>query len=169
MAVSASETAVSTTVLQAERDQHEAGFLPAIFQGLPAPRQKLPEISPTFKADAVRLHVSREKDKEIALGRSRMGRYEGRSAGRLRASSQGGGRAKPTPHRGAMTPPQKTKTPLRPPLVFSSYRCRSRASSRAFFALAFEVALRVTAPSVMRNGSPVTRWAPLPARRRVQP
>src|SRR6266404_9693609 len=88
LAVSASETAVSTTVLQAERDQHEAGFLPAIFQGLPAPRQKLPEISPTFKADAVRLHVSREKDKEIALGRSRMGRYEGRSAGRLRASSQ---------------------------------------------------------------------------------
>ena len=71
MAVSASETAVSTTVLQAERDQHEAGFLPAIFQGLPAPRQKLPEISPTFKADAVRLHVSREKDKEIALGRCR--------------------------------------------------------------------------------------------------
>jgi hypothetical protein len=45
-----------------------------------------------------------------------------------------------------MTPPQKTKTPLRPPLVFSSYRCRSRASSRAFFALVFEVALRVTAP-----------------------
>jgi hypothetical protein len=31
LAVSASETAVSK--LQAERDQHEAGFLPAIFQG----------------------------------------------------------------------------------------------------------------------------------------
>jgi len=29
---------------------------------LPAPRQKLPEISPIFKADTVRLHVSREKD-----------------------------------------------------------------------------------------------------------
>ena len=27
---------------------------------LPAPRQKLPEISPIFKADTVRLHVSRE-------------------------------------------------------------------------------------------------------------
>jgi hypothetical protein len=37
------------------------------------------------------------KGREIALGRCRMGRYEGRSAGRLRASSQGGGRAKPTP------------------------------------------------------------------------
>jgi hypothetical protein len=37
----------------------------------------------------------------------------------------------------AMTPPQKTKTPLRPPLVFSSYGCRSRASNRAFFALVF--------------------------------
>jgi hypothetical protein len=35
----------------------------------PAPRQKLPEISPIFKADSVTLHVSREKDKEIALGR----------------------------------------------------------------------------------------------------
>ena len=119
MAVSASETAVSTTVLQAERDQHEAGFLPAIFQGLPAPRQKLPEISPTFKADAVRLHVSREKDKEIALGRSRMGRYEGRSAGRLRASSQGGGRAKPTPHRGSDDPPlKKLRPPSGPPGFF---------------------------------------------------
>jgi hypothetical protein len=38
---------------------------------LPAPRQKLPEISPILKADTVRLHVSREKDKEIALGRCR--------------------------------------------------------------------------------------------------
>ena len=44
----------------------------------PAPRQKLPEISPIFKADTVRLHVLREKDKEIALGRCRIGRYEGR-------------------------------------------------------------------------------------------
>src|SRR6266404_44281 len=33
---------------------------------LPAPRQKLPEISPIFKADTVTLHVSREKDREIA-------------------------------------------------------------------------------------------------------
>ena len=57
---------------------------------LPAPRQKLPEISPIFKADTVRLHVSREKDKEIALiYRCWMGRYEGRSAGRLRPSSRG--------------------------------------------------------------------------------
>ena len=28
----------------------------------PAPRQKLPEISPIFKADTVRLYVSREKE-----------------------------------------------------------------------------------------------------------
>ena len=34
---------------------------------LPAPRQKAPQISPIFKADTMRLHVSREKDKEIAL------------------------------------------------------------------------------------------------------
>ena len=38
-----------------------------------SPRQKLPEVSPIFKADRVRLHVSREKGKEIALGRCRMG------------------------------------------------------------------------------------------------
>jgi hypothetical protein len=44
------------------------------------PRQKQPQISPIFKADTVRLHVSREKDKEIALGRCRMRRCEGRSA-----------------------------------------------------------------------------------------
>jgi hypothetical protein len=34
---------------------------------LPAPRQKLPEISPIFKADTVRLHVSREKDGKLRL------------------------------------------------------------------------------------------------------
>jgi len=34
---------------------------------LPAPRQKLPEISPIFKADTVRLHVSREKDGKLPL------------------------------------------------------------------------------------------------------
>ena len=31
----------------------------------PAPRQKLPEISPIFKADTVRLHVSRGKDGKL--------------------------------------------------------------------------------------------------------
>ena len=33
----------------------------------PAPRQKLPEISPIFKTDTVRLHVSREKDRKLRL------------------------------------------------------------------------------------------------------
>jgi ABC-type uncharacterized transport system substrate-binding protein len=37
-------------------------------------------------------------------------------------------------------------TSLRPPPGFFQLRCRSRASNRAFFALVFEVALRVTAP-----------------------
>ncbi len=55
---------------------------------LPAPRQKQPQISPIFISDKVTLHVSPEKDKENALGRCRMRRCEGRSAGRLRASSQ---------------------------------------------------------------------------------
>jgi hypothetical protein len=32
-----------------------------------APRQKQPPISPIFKADTVRLHVSREKDRKLRL------------------------------------------------------------------------------------------------------
>src|SRR5215831_10751328 len=74
--------------------------------------------SSIFKADTVRLHVSREKDKEIALGRCLMGRCEGRSAGRLRASSQGDGRVDPTPWQGGAMTPLKTRTPLRPPWFF---------------------------------------------------
>jgi hypothetical protein len=31
------------------------------------PRQKLPEISPIFKTDTVRLHVSREKNGKLNL------------------------------------------------------------------------------------------------------
>jgi hypothetical protein len=34
---------------------------------LPAPLQKTPQISPIFKADTVRLHVSREKDGKLRL------------------------------------------------------------------------------------------------------
>jgi hypothetical protein len=44
LAVSASETAVSTTVL-AERDQPEAGFLPAIFQGFDTRPERLELLS----------------------------------------------------------------------------------------------------------------------------
>jgi hypothetical protein len=54
----------------------------------PTPLQKTPQISPIFKVDTVRLHVSREKDGKSGLV-TPDGRYEGRSAGRLRASSQG--------------------------------------------------------------------------------
>jgi hypothetical protein len=35
----------------------------------PTPLQKTPNISPIFKADRVTPHGSREKDKEIALGK----------------------------------------------------------------------------------------------------
>jgi hypothetical protein len=42
----------------------------------PAPRQKQLQISPIFICDKVTLHVSREKDKETALGRCRMGRWK---------------------------------------------------------------------------------------------
>jgi hypothetical protein len=113
---------------------------------IPAPRQKLPEISPIFKADTVRLHVSREKDGKLRLGYAGMGRYEGRSAGRLRATSQGVEDGPYPPARvSGPSPPQKLGPPSGPP-DFSSHRCRSRASNPAFFALVFEVALRVTAP-----------------------
>jgi hypothetical protein len=33
----------------------------------PAPRQKKPQISPIFKADTVRLQVSREKDRKLLI------------------------------------------------------------------------------------------------------
>ena len=82
------------------------------------PLPKPPQISLIFKADTVRFHVSREKDGKLHLVRCRMGRCEGRSTGRLRASAQGGGRGKPTPHRGSDDPPSKTRTPLRPPWFF---------------------------------------------------
>jgi len=73
-------------------------------QPLASPRQKLPEISPIFKTDTVRLHVSREKDGKLRLGYAGMGRYEGRSAGRLRASSQGWNAGSEPPGRGSDDP-----------------------------------------------------------------
>jgi hypothetical protein len=85
----------------------------------PAPRQKLPEISPIFKTDTVRLHVSREKDGKLRLGYAGMGRYEGRSAGRLRASSQGWNAGSEPPGRGSDDPPlQKLGPPSGPPGFF---------------------------------------------------
>jgi hypothetical protein len=87
---------------------------------LPAPRQKQPQISPIFISDKVTLHVSREKDKKKALGRCRMGRYEGPSTGRLGAGPQGlKGESHPA-GRGRDDPPLKNWDPLRSPLGFSS-------------------------------------------------
>jgi hypothetical protein len=121
---------------------------------LPAPRQKQPQISPIFKTDTVTLHVSREKDKEIALvnaGWDDTKVVHPNGCGQARRTSQRGSYPR---QGGAMTPPSKTRTPLRPPWFFTSYRCRSRASNRAFFALVFEVALRVTAPPLCVTGPP---------------
>jgi hypothetical protein len=84
------------------------------------------------------------KGREMAPGLRRMARYEGRSAGRGRASSRGVKGWILPPGRGERGPPSKTRTALRSPLVFPARVCRSRASNRAFFALVFEVALRVT-------------------------
>jgi hypothetical protein len=93
----------------------------------PAPRQKLPEISPIFKPDTARLHVSRAKDKEIVLGRCRMDDtkvVEPDGCGQLA---------------GKLGPPSG-------PPVFSSLGAAHVHQTVHFFALVFEVALRVTAP-----------------------
>jgi hypothetical protein len=83
---------------------------------LPAPRRKLPEISPIFISDKVTLHISREKDGKLRLGYAEMGRYEGRSAGWLRASSQRVEGVDPTPWHGKPAPPVKNRDPPGTPL-----------------------------------------------------
>src|SRR5262245_64875016 len=89
---------------------------------LPAPRQKQPQISPILISDKVTLHVSREKDGKLRLGYAGIRRCEGRSAGRLRASSQGVKGWILPPWQGERDdPPSKTRTPLRPPPGFSSH------------------------------------------------
>jgi hypothetical protein len=85
---------------------------------LPAPRQKQPQISPIFISDKVTLHVLREKDGKWRLV------YAGWDDTKVvqpdgRGQARRGGRVDPTPWQGgAMTPPSKTRTPLRSPLVF---------------------------------------------------
>src|SRR5258706_115429 len=81
-------------------------------------RQKLPEISPILKADTVSLQVSREKDKEIALGRCRMGTIR-RSFSRTAAGKlAGGGRVDPTPWHGKPPPPVKNRDPPGTPFFY---------------------------------------------------
>jgi hypothetical protein len=92
----------------------------------PAPRQKLPEISPIFKADTVRLHVSREKDGKLRLICSGWDDTKIVQPDRC-GQARGAGRVDPTPWQGrAMTPPSKTRPPLRHPLVFPARVRRSR-------------------------------------------
>jgi hypothetical protein len=77
----------------------------------PTPLQKTPQIPPIFKAATGTLHVSREKDGKLHLVDAGWDNTKGRSTGRLRASSPGGGRADPTPGRGSDDPPSKTRPP----------------------------------------------------------
>src|SRR5215472_17745222 len=102
--------------------------------------QKAPQISPIFTPDKITLHVSREKDKEIALGRCRMGRCESRSAGRLRARRgvEGG----PTPRR-ASGPPSG-------PLVFHQLKVPLTRIEPSTFRISFLT-------PVMRNGPHLCR------------
>jgi hypothetical protein len=86
---------------------------------LPAPRQKLPEISPIFKADTARLHVSREKDGKLHLvdaGWDDTKVVQPDGCGQARRGVEG--RNLP-PHRGSDDPPlKKLRPPLRPPGFF---------------------------------------------------
>jgi hypothetical protein len=89
----------------------------------PAPRQKLPEISPIFRADTVRLHVSREKDKEIALvdaGWDDAKVVQPDGCGPARRGWKGGRVDSYPPAGGSDDPPSKTRTPPPVPLGFSS-------------------------------------------------
>ena len=103
--------------------------------------QKAPQISPIFTPDKITLHVSREKDKEIALGRCRMGRCESRSAGRLRASSEGSGRWS--------YPPQASGPPSGP-LVFHQLKVPLTRIEPSTFRISFLT-------PVMRNGPHLCR------------
>ena len=74
---------------------------------LPAPRQKLPEISPIFISDKVTLHVSREKDEKLHLvdaGWDDAKVVQPDGCGQARRGWKGG--SYPWA-RGAMTPPFK--------------------------------------------------------------
>jgi hypothetical protein len=82
-----------------------------------APRQKAPQISPIFVSERVTPQVSREKDGKLRFvyADGTMRRSFSRTAA---GSSQGVVGVDPTPWQGgAMTPPQKLRPPLRPPLV----------------------------------------------------
>jgi hypothetical protein len=112
----------------------------------PAPREKPPQISPIFISDKVTLHVSREKDKEIALvdaGWDDTKVVHPNGCGQARGTSQRGFYPR---QGGAMTPLRKLRTPPPTPLVFHQLQVPLTCIQRAFFALVFEVALHVTAP-----------------------
>src|ERR1700745_3751291 len=80
-----------------------------------APRQKQPQISPIFKADTVRLHVSREKDWKLRLvdaGWDDAKVVQPGGCGQARRGVEGG--SYPLA-REARLPPSKIETPQGPP------------------------------------------------------
>jgi hypothetical protein len=85
---------------------------------LPAPRQKLPEISPIFISDKVTLHVSREKDgklRSVYAGWDDAKVVQPNGYGQARRGVEG--RNLP-PTGGAMTPLKKLRPPSGPPGFF---------------------------------------------------
>jgi hypothetical protein len=88
----------------------------------PAPREKPPQISPIFISDKVTLHVSREKDGKWRLV------YAGWHDAKVVqpdgcGQARRGWKGETYPPDKAMTPPQKTKTPLRPPQLWVPLTC----------------------------------------------
>jgi hypothetical protein len=124
-------------------------------QALDRPPVRKRPTSRRFSSDSVTLHVSREKDGKLRLICSGWDDTKIVQPDRC-GQARGAGRVDPTPWQGrAMTPLSKTRLPLRSPLGFSGYRCRSRASNRAFFALVFDPPLCVTVPSPLSvTGAP---------------
>jgi hypothetical protein len=93
----------------------------------PTPHQKASQISPIFISDKVTLHVSREKDKEVALvdaGWDDAKAVQPDGCGQARRGWKGG--SYPLAG-GSDDPPQKPRPPSGPPR-FSSYGCRSKTA-----------------------------------------
>jgi len=116
--------------------------------------------SPDFQRGQGRAATFRGKRWEIAA-RFRPDGTTRRSCDWMRrwaaaASSRGGVEVDPPPAQGSRDPPGQNRDPRGPTPFLSGHRCRSRASTRPFFAVVFDHSLRVTAPSVMRNGPAVT-------------
>jgi hypothetical protein len=96
----------------------------------PTPHQKASQISPIFISDKVTLHVSREKDKEVALvdaGWDDAKAVQPDGCGQARRGWKGG--SYPLAG-GSDDPPQKPRPPSGPPPVFPAMGADRRRRPR---------------------------------------